>query len=61
VGTLRLTLLRHGEAQPTDSCSEDYERALTHRGTIEAREIAARIAARNLAPDLILMSPAERA
>jgi phosphohistidine phosphatase len=61
VGTLRLSLLRHGEAQAVDSCTEDFERALTHRGTIEAKEIAARIVARNLAPDLILVSPAERA
>ena len=61
MGTLRLTLLRHGQAQPIDSCAEDFERALTHRGTIEAKEIAARIVARNLVPDLILVSPAERA
>jgi phosphohistidine phosphatase len=61
VGTLRLTLLRHGQAQPIDTCTEDFERALTHRGTIETKEIAARIVARNLAPDLILVSPAERA
>ncbi len=61
MGTLRLTLLRHGEAQPNDACTEDFERALTHRGTIEAKEIAARMLARNLAPDLILVSPAERA
>jgi phosphohistidine phosphatase len=60
VGTLRLTLLRHGEAQAVDTCTEDYERALTRRGTIEAKEIAARIVARGLAPDLILASPAER-
>jgi len=61
VGTLRLTLLRHAQAEPIDACAEDFERALTHRGTIEAREIAARILARGLAPDLILASPAERA
>jgi len=61
VGTLRLTLLRHAQAEPMDACAEDFERALTHRGTIEAREIAARILARDLAPDLILASPAERA
>ncbi|MGC1387910.1 MAG: histidine phosphatase family protein [Steroidobacteraceae bacterium] len=61
MGTRRLTLLRHGEAQPIDSCTEDFERELTHRGTIEAQEIAARIVARRLAPDLILVSPAERA
>jgi phosphohistidine phosphatase len=61
VGTLRLTLLRHGEAQALDSCPEDFERALTRRGNIEAHEIAARIVHRDLIPDLILVSPAERA
>jgi phosphohistidine phosphatase len=61
VGTRRLTLLRHGEAQALDSCPEDFERALTRRGNIEAQEIAARIVERNLIPDLILVSPAERA
>jgi phosphohistidine phosphatase len=61
VGTRRLTLLRHGKAQSIDSCAEDFERALTHRGIIEAREMATRIAYRDLAPDLILVSPAERA
>lgn len=61
MGTRRLTLLRHGQAQPMDSCPEDFERALTRRGTIEAREMASRIVHRNLIPDLILVSPAERA
>jgi phosphohistidine phosphatase len=61
VGTRRLTLLRHGQAQAVDSCAEDFERALTRRGYIEAREMAARIVHRDLIPDLILVSPAERA
>lgn len=61
MGTRRLTLLRHGQAQGIDACKEDFERALTRRGSIEAREIAARIVHRGLIPDLILASPAERA
>ena len=61
MGTLRLTLLRHGQAQSVDSCAEDFERALTRRGHIEAGEIAARLLHRDLIPDLILVSPAERA
>jgi len=61
VGTRRLTLLRHGKAQSIDACAEDFERALTRRGSIEAREMAARIVYRGLIPDLILVSPAERA
>jgi phosphohistidine phosphatase len=53
--------LRHGKAQPIDACAEDFERALTRRGGIEAREMAMRIVYRDLIPDLILVSPAERA
>ncbi len=59
--TRRLTLLRHGEAQALDSSPEDFERTLTRRGNIEAHEIAERIVHHNLVPDLILVSPAERA
>ena len=61
MGTRRLTLLRHGQAQAPDSCPEDFERTLTRRGTLEAQEMAARIVQRDLIPDLILVSPAERA
>lgn len=61
MGPLRLTLLRHAQAQAMDSCPEDFERALTRRGTVDAREMAARIVHRGLVPDLILASPAERA
>ncbi|HEY2684545.1 MAG TPA: histidine phosphatase family protein [Steroidobacteraceae bacterium] len=61
MGTRRLTLLRHGQAEGIESCAEDFERVLTRRGTIEAQEIAALIVQRDLIPDLILVSPAERA
>ena len=61
MGTRRLTLLRHGKAQSIDACAEDFERALTRRGTIEAQEMAMRIVYRGLIPDLLLVSPAERA
>jgi phosphohistidine phosphatase len=44
-----------------DSCPEDFERLLTRRGAIEAKEMATRIVHRDLIPDLILTSPAERA
>jgi phosphohistidine phosphatase len=61
VGTRRLTLLRHGKAEPADANPEDFERALTHRGGLEAQEMAKRLLHRNLVPDLVLVSPAERA
>jgi phosphohistidine phosphatase len=61
VGTaLTLTLLRHGQAQPLDSCPEDFERTLTRRGLLDAQEMATRIVHRKWIPDLILVSPAER-
>jgi phosphohistidine phosphatase len=60
VGTRRLTLLRHGKAQSIDACTEDFERTLTRRGSVEVHEMAARIMYRDLVPDLILVSPAER-
>ena len=60
MGTRRLTLLRHGKAQSVDACAEDFERTLTRRGSIEAQEMAMRIVSRDLIPDLILVSPAER-
>jgi len=61
MGPRRLTLLRHGKAEPIDAYPEDYERPLTHRGTLEAQEMAVRLLKRGLVPDLILVSPAERA
>jgi phosphohistidine phosphatase len=61
VGSRRLTLLRHGKAEAADAYPEDYERPLTHRGCIEAQEMGSRLVKRNLIPDLILVSPAERA
>ena len=61
MGTRRLTLLRHGKAQSIDSCAEDFERALARRGSIEAQEMASRLVKRDLIPDIILVSPAERA
>ena len=44
-----------------DSCPDDFERVLTRRGTVEAKEMATRMVHRDLIPDLILTSPAERA
>src|SRR6202044_2633110 len=57
----RLTLLRHGKAQSIDACAEDFERTLTRRGCIEAQEMARPIVSPDLIPDLILVSPADRA
>ena len=61
MGPRRVTLLRHGQAQAPDSSPDDFERVLTHRGELEAQEMAARLVKRDLIPDLILVSPAARA
>ncbi len=60
MGSRRLTLLRHGQAQPAEDEAEDFEPVLTRRGTVDAKEMAMRIVYRHWIPDLILASPAER-
>jgi phosphohistidine phosphatase len=60
VGTLRLTLLRHGHAQPQEQAKEDFVRQLTIRGRAEATTMGRRLAQAHLVPDLILASSAQR-
>ncbi len=60
MGTLRLTLLRHGQARPTEAYATDFERALTMRGRREAAAVGRRLYDEKLVPDLILASPALR-
>jgi phosphohistidine phosphatase len=60
VGTLRLTLLRHGQAQPQKQATEDFARALSIRGRAEATTMGRRLAQIPLVPDLILASSAQR-
>lgn len=61
MGTRRLTLLRHGQAQPADAATPDFERTLTEEGRLEAGDMAERLLRRGLVPELILTSPAARA
>jgi phosphohistidine phosphatase len=58
--TLRITLLRHAEAEPAAAGMEDYDRPLTRRGHAQAMAAARRLAKVRLAPDLVLLSPAKR-
>ena len=58
---LRLTLVRHGEAEPAHSEQEDWSRALEQRGQRDAREMGQRLKGRKLKPDKLLTSPAVRA
>lgn len=56
----RLTLVRHAQADPELPGQSDWERPLTRRGQNDAVEMARRIKARKLKPDLILCSSAKR-
>jgi len=60
VGSRRLTLLRHGHAEPARDDREDFDRPLSPAGVTEAVRAAERIVAAQLLPDLILASPARR-
>lgn len=60
MGTLRLTLLRHGHAQPQGQAKEDFARQLSVRGRAEATTMGRRLAQIHLVPDLILASSAQR-
>lgn len=54
---MTLILMRHAEAA---HASTDVSRPLSSRGRYEARKAARRIESRGIAPDLILVSTAER-
>ena len=56
-----LLLMRHAKSSWKDDSLEDHERPLKKRGRKDAKRIAKLIKAKNLTPDLILSSSAERA
>jgi phosphohistidine phosphatase len=57
----RLTLVRHAKADTSLPGQQDWDRVLDRRGQQDAPEMARRLRARKLKPDLILSSPAVRA
>ena len=57
----RLTLVRHAKSDWSLPGQADWDRALNKRGQRDAPEMARRLRARKLKPDLILASPAVRA
>jgi phosphohistidine phosphatase len=57
---LRLTLLRHAQADNPLPDQQDWDRPLTRRGTLDATEMAQRLRKSHAAPQLILSSPAIR-
>jgi len=60
VDSRRLTLLRHGHAEPAREDREDFDRPLSSAGISEATRAAERIRADHHLPDLIVASPARR-
>jgi phosphohistidine phosphatase len=54
-------LLRHGKSKRGPEYENDYERPLAKRGKADAEAVGQFVAERDLVPDLILSSPAERA
>ena len=57
----RLTLVRHAKSDTSLPGQQDWDRVLDRRGQHDAPEMARRLRARKLKPDLILSSPAVRA
>ena len=57
----RLTLVRHAKSDWSLPGQQDWDRALNKRGQRDAPEMARRLRARKLKPDVILSSPAVRA
>lgn len=56
----RLTLVRHAQAEDKFLGQRDWDRPLTKRGIMDAIEMAQRLKAKRLKPELILSSPAIR-
>ncbi len=56
----RLTLVRHAKSSWRNPDLPDFERPLNNRGEQDAPLMGRRLAERNLAPDLLLVSPARR-
>jgi len=56
----RLILFRHAKTAPRAPGQTDAERPLTERGIRDSADMAARMAAEGLNPDLVLISPSVR-
>ena len=56
-----LYLVRHAKAGWDNSWTDDFDRSLTDRGRLDAREISTRLFNKGVVPELIVTSPAKRA
>lgn len=57
----RITLFRHGKAEPFDNEKSDFDRILTPRGEKDVKTMAEKLLLNNLIPQLIIHSGAARA
>ncbi len=57
----RILIMRHGKSDWGTGSLRDFERPLNERGKKDAPKIGIELKKRNLKPDLIISSPAERA
>jgi len=56
----RLILFRHAKAEPRAPGGDDFDRPLAERGRADAALMGRVLAREDLAPDLVLLSPARR-
>ena len=57
---VRITLFRHGKAEPPKDGVADFDRRLSSRGRINAAQMGLFLAAQDILPNRILVSPAAR-
>jgi phosphohistidine phosphatase len=57
----KVLIVRHAKSSWEDFTVSDFDRPLNDRGKKDAPEMAARLAKRNLHPDIFITSPAKRA
>ncbi len=57
----RLYLIRHAKSSWSNPHLSDFKRPLNKRGKVNGPEMADRLAARGIRPDIIVSSPAKRA
>ncbi len=57
----QLILIRHAKSSWDDLGARDFDRSLDERGLLDAPEMGRRLAAKDIVPDAILVSPAIRA
>lgn len=57
----QLLIIRHGKSDWAEAGMADFDRPLNHRGNKNAPEMAERVIRKDLVPELVVSSPANRA